>query len=808
MTISPLPAGWLVLALLAATCCLVQADGLPLLQPGKATLGWTFDRGQEFPGAQGRLSIAATQEHGGSPSLELEGDFTQGGAYVRANTPVADIGAGELTMWVKSPDTDRLTLRLLDATGQCHQITFKLEGGGDWQKFDFNLRAFFAKAEDPAGTAVIHYESWGGAADQKWHGPLKSLDILVSPTDAKKVVTVWIDDVVLHTAAAAPDAAATGAGGARISFATARLGNLLFPQDPRRFLAMVESGSRLDPRQLRLTCVVRDYDGAEQTAPQTVALVPVAGTAGHNSYQATIDLAGASLETGRYYELDASVPRMQGEPYRDHTSFALLPEAAGNAYPAADIPFSSRDWDNRLTDYFLLSHRLGIRLCGVWSGWDAARPDQPYAPGIDLCAKLGMGVIASTPVHDIEEHLPGYEKYTEPVLRAGARSLIAKYGKTTHPFILSLGNEPHGTGDRVTEDVRAYAAVYDEVKKTDPSILVLGTSVGPDDEFFRDGMGRYCDAYDFHAYEEAPHIAKIFQEYRTLFQKYGDAKPIWSTELGLDSQGVSRRDVAVDMIKKFALFFANGGVNLSWFDLLYPDPDGSAADSAGAAHNVFDSRYGRYAPKLTAVIYYDLVNTILDKKFVAERSYGDVHLYLFRDLLGRGLIIGWKDSGRQDARLPLPGAGRVEIIHADSRRRDLDAASGAITLTFSTDPLLVTFAGGAPLPVALGKPAISFAAVPEALTTGLPATVSLSSDGAKGAKVRLGLPPFWRTSPTSVTAAALSYSVTPPAGSAAREADLAGVISDAHGDVTGEIDLRLPLRQAVPEPSRPAAGIP
>jgi len=43
-----------------------------------------------------------------------------------------------------------------------------------------------------------------------------------------------------------------------------------------------------------------------------------------------------------------------------------------------------------------------------------------------------------------------------------------KPGKV-RPMIINLGNEPHGTGERVRANVAAYRAVYEEVKKVDPT---------------------------------------------------------------------------------------------------------------------------------------------------------------------------------------------------------------------------------------------------------------------------------------------------------------------------------------------------
>jgi hypothetical protein len=196
--------------------------------------------------------------------------------------------------------------------------------------------------------------------------------------------------------------------------------------------------------------------------------------------------------------------------------------------------------------------------------------------------------------------------------------MITKYGPRLHPFIIDLGDELHGTGERVVEDVKAYQAVYDEAKKTDPSIMVLGTSIGANEEFFAAGMGKYCDAYDFHCYADAHNVALSLQEYQKLFQKYGNPRSVWLTLLGLNRQGVSRHAVAVDMVKKFAMFFAKGGACLSWFDLLYPQKRTELAGGSAEAHDVFDSRYHRFAPKLTAVIYYDLINRGVHRRAEGE----------------------------------------------------------------------------------------------------------------------------------------------------------------------------------------------
>ena len=192
------------------------------------------------------------------------------------------------------------------------------------------------------------------------------------------------------------------------------------------------------------------------------------------------------------------------------------------------------------------------------------------------------------------------------------RNWIETYGKH-RPLTINLGNEPHGKGERVRANVEAYRIVYEEIKKVDPSIFVLATAVEPNEEYFGLGYGKWCDAYDFHVYEGYANVGRTIAEYQALAKKHGQVKPIWSTELGLNSQGMPRQVVAIELIKTFTTFFAKGGANASWFGLLYPDADAKSYGSSGDSHNVFDCRYNRYAPRLDAVAYYHAVNAIAIK---------------------------------------------------------------------------------------------------------------------------------------------------------------------------------------------------
>ncbi|HEY2341562.1 MAG TPA: hypothetical protein VGH90_00970, partial [Chthoniobacteraceae bacterium] len=154
--------------------------------------GWELGNGAEFPGATGELTSDSATELDGHPSMKLHGDFTKGGNYVQAGRKIDHIDIRDISMEIRSPETDHFTLRINDATGQTHQISIKLEPKPDWQRIVLPLQRFFAHRGDAdAVTSIAKYESWGGAKDGAWHGPATAIYILAGRSDTQKTPTLW-----------------------------------------------------------------------------------------------------------------------------------------------------------------------------------------------------------------------------------------------------------------------------------------------------------------------------------------------------------------------------------------------------------------------------------------------------------------------------------------------------------------------------------------------------------------------------------------------------------------------------------------
>jgi hypothetical protein len=475
----------------------------------------------------------------------------------------------------------------------------------------------------------------------------------------------------------------------RVLLATDAIGNLFIPSDEVMFHVTVQATQPLLADEQRIRYRVADYLSADIVPMSDVMLAKRPRRNGRFIYAADITLPKGKLSVGKYHELHVSIPIGADNETTEYTGFARLPIADTKRYPAEDVPFTIRNWDSRIPDYFRLADRLGLRMLGVWGGWSPDSPNKPDCPGIELVQSLGAKWITGTPAAQIERD--GFAKYSEPSLRAGMKNFLEAYADKDLAMI-AMGNEPHGTGEKVLENVRAYRAIYETVKTFDPSIHVIGTSVEPNEEYFKAGYQNYLDSYDFHIYERYTDVRRTMGEYRALMKKYDAVKPIHSTELGLNSQGQTRLAVSREMIKKIVSFFAEGGTTVSWFTIQYPDPDGKARGQSGDSHCMFDCKYNLYNPRLDAITHYHLVNGIGVKKFVREQQLDNgIQSCLFCDEHKNFLQVLWSDEMPVEHSLSMKSGKQLRLINIDGTQQTLLSKNGRVNVKVSVDPILVLY---------------------------------------------------------------------------------------------------------------------
>jgi hypothetical protein len=75
-----------------------------------------------------------------------------------------DTEVGELSLWLRYPQAETVTLRVVDSSGQCHQIVLRITTTDEWQQVRFPLAEFFRRMGTPeAVEGVAWYEKSGGA---------------------------------------------------------------------------------------------------------------------------------------------------------------------------------------------------------------------------------------------------------------------------------------------------------------------------------------------------------------------------------------------------------------------------------------------------------------------------------------------------------------------------------------------------------------------------------------------------------------------------------------------------------------------
>ncbi len=166
---------------------------------------WRCVGGEEFPGARGALERDNEQCGEGQWSLRLSADFAEGGAYVGAWREMGDVEAPWLTgirLSVRSRNVTEIGVRLSDSTGQCHQAKgVGVQADGAWREVELRL------------ADLVGSESWGGAADGRWHGPIAGfgINIGIDGLAEGEAGDLWLDDIRLITSDDPPGEATVAA---------------------------------------------------------------------------------------------------------------------------------------------------------------------------------------------------------------------------------------------------------------------------------------------------------------------------------------------------------------------------------------------------------------------------------------------------------------------------------------------------------------------------------------------------------------------------------------------------------------------
>lgn len=652
-----------------------------------------------------------------------------------------------------------------------------------------------------------------------WKAFRKVLEILPGAAKARLRAQIekthgdfWLDQLCVKMLAGTDDSACI------TRFSTSQLGNLFYPEDKVIVNFQVEPAAPLGQNARKVTCTLTDYWGALQSPPFHIQLKEE----NPSKYTAALDLSTVPLLEGKYYELHTEQDLGGVEPNRAVMSFAILPEAATKNYDVEEIPFGTHTWDARVTEYFYLSGRLGTRRSLVFWNWPDKPPYTPSFDGWEYDVRLGhpkkSGMQPYGIVYPVMEVEHGDRARSEADLRAGIRQSIELF-KKDGLWGFQIGNEPPSWDPAmVKRNVDLYRVVYEEAKKTDPDFFIIGSAIGPNEDYFKLGFGKYCDAYNVHSYGSLADLRSSMKHYKELIAKYGNPKPVYSTEIGSKSQGLSRLDIAMDIVRKAVCFLADGGRFFTWFAVTYPDPEGTRRGTYGDSMDLFSGYLEMYNPRIDAVAYYHIINAMADKKFVRELEHADgTSTFLFRNGAGECLQALWNMSSTADHFVPLKGVHSVRLLHIDGSEQKLDAGGNGVTLRVGEEPQLLLYRDlNGELPEALGSPAIRVQDLPASVVQGDKVRIRATIEGGHKGMATLTGPPSWIISPRTEVVGKdgsrqAQWELSVPADTLAREAACSLLLKKEGEKPEAELSFRLPIASSiqasiVPQPANAASG--
>lgn len=612
--------------------------------------------------------------------------------------------------------------------------------------------------------------------------------------------SVWLDNLKLAFIDKSFDIAH------KTVFKSDNLGFMFYPEEKVKITMDVSTDTPLPDSAMNFDWQLTDYWGELQLPPQKGTLTKK----GKNKYQAELDLSQFQLEMGPYYEIRTSMPLGKGKSLNDKMSFAILPKAETFKYDPMVIPFGAHTWNCTVKAYFPLSARLGLRRCKVFWMFPEKAPYEPdYDEGYNYKSRIGwakengmLPLAGLYPVMHNERKSP--QPYSEEALRTGVRKSIEKYADQGL-WGFQMGNEPpHWNQEMVKKDVETYRIVYEEIKKVNPKIIAVGTSCGPSETFFKAGFQKYLDVYDIHAYSDLGTLRANMKRYQELFKKYGGKKPIWSTEIGSKSQGLTRHEIAKDLVKKAICFFADDGEYFTWFATGgMPDPEGKKTGTYSDSMDLFGRKYDMHLPRLDAVAYYHVINTMLDKKFVREiTDPSGISAFLFRDKKGECMAVLWNVKKPRDIFLPLAGVNDYQIKYLDGRTSKGNAKGNGLNLRITEDPMIIVFNGSEDVIKTINtKPTVKITSLPTNLIPGTTAKISLRKPNTNKAKVQLTAPEGFKVSqmnhPRKDLAEDIVFEILPPESCRAQAVTLN--ISQAAGSNSpaAELAFRIPVKNAI-----------
>ncbi|WP_286329108.1 glycosyl hydrolase [Agromyces marinus] len=228
------------------------------------------------------------------------------------------------------------------------------------------------------------------------------------------------------------------------------------------------------------------------------------------------------------------------------------------------------------------------------------------------------------------------------------------------------------------------------------------------EELFSHGALEYLDAVTVHPYGfpqspeagyTAPSLPGVglearIQQLDELIREYndGEAKPIWFTEVGwqsnISARGVSEATQADYTVRSQVIALASGVERVYWYSLENTGVNRAApGQNWGMVRSAADPA-GAYTPKMAFNAYATLTRVLSGAEFDhRDETDPEIRSYEFRRADGTPAKVMWSTDGPRD--VTLMSGSDVEVTRMDGASRTLTPFAGGVAVTLDGSPVYV-----------------------------------------------------------------------------------------------------------------------
>ena len=263
-------------------------------------------------------------------------------------------------------------------------------------------------------------------------------------------------------------------------------------------------------------------------------------------------------------------------------------------------------------------------------------------------------------------------------------------------------NEPNISGfwqpePNFVDYTKRLKASHEIIKKIDSNAKILGCNTSRCDQnfiggVFKEGGFEYMDILGVHPYRyprtpEETNLTGDMRELVTLMEKYGEAKPIWITEVGWpthvgDERASTEKKQAAMIVRLYIQAIVSNCVEkIFWYNYRNDGLDKNYNEhNFGILHRDFTTK-----PAYTA--YNTMTKAIGHAKFTRELDFGEnIRAYLFAENRKQILAL-WCLEGTQEVK--LDATGDVEVINMMGESSMLEVTQRNVKVKISGNPTFV-----------------------------------------------------------------------------------------------------------------------